>query len=261
MPKTPPATQIPSDPQVPTATNALELHSNWVNGDHKIGTRPDLTGLDLSGRALQGVDLSNAILYRSDFANCNLSGANFQSAELSGAVFRGAILRGANFANALLVNCDFTDAVGVSSAIFGAADLNGVITSDTFKASGTDFVDECLKAASKVYISLLAVCAFSVLTVMATKDIEFVFSTGKLKLPVVNIDISTDLFFLIAPFLIWLSHATLQIQLLRGWEAMVRDLPAVFPDGITVDRKVHPFLINAIVYRHLPRLLGKLPPP
>jgi hypothetical protein len=60
-------------------------------------------------------------------------------------------------------------------------------------------------------------------------------------------------FYWVAPVLLAGIYVYFHLYLQRLWEALA-DLPAVFADGVSIDRKVDPWLLTGLIRRHVRRL-------
>ena len=209
----------------------------------------DFSNRDFRGFALYGKDLSKT----------NFTNANFRGVDLTEADLNGSDLRNAQLQHSILEDAVLTDVKNLTLRQVGGANLQNIQPPTAVTIDASAQVDKALENAGKLYLTTISLCIFSVLVVLATTDIEIVAGTGKTTLPLVNLQIPTGWFFFITPLLITITHLTLHLHLLRAWEAML-DLPAIYPDGRTVDRKVNPLLLNSIVLLHWPRLRGELPP-
>jgi uncharacterized protein YjbI with pentapeptide repeats len=74
---------------------------------------------------------------------------------------------------------------------------------------------------------------------------------NRLSLPFVEVEVSLFSFLIAVPILLTLAFGYFHLQLQRLWEGIAR-LPAVFPDGSTVDRRIQPWLVTGIVYAYFP---------
>jgi uncharacterized protein YjbI with pentapeptide repeats len=249
------------------------------------GVQADLLGCDLRGRDLRGWKLPGAILERSE-----LGGAQLQGADLAYTRLRQAILRDAKLGNATLyqadlkaadlrrvdgVQCDagapdFTGAE-LQSADLRQADLatargltfaslaGSVLTDSKLPESVAKFdaplgqLVETSKNASLAFVAMLAACGYSWLTIASTKDIGLIKNTSTSPLPLAGTDVPIAGFYWIAPLVLVGAYAYLHLYLVRLWQGL-SNLPAVFPDGVTLDRKAYPWLLNGLVRNHFDRL-------
>jgi len=100
--------------------------------------------------------------------------------------------------------------------------------------------------AGMMLLSTLVACIFVLRTTVSTPDIQLLTNGGAAPLPVLNIGVSPPLFFAVGPLALLILSLITHRYLQRLWEAMSQ-LPAVFPDGTTVDEKTYPWLMNGLV--------------
>jgi len=92
----------------------LKQHKIWLESDHKLGSKANLSGAYLSG----------ANLYKTDLEEANLSGASLSGADLEGANLSGANLSGVNLSRANLFRTSLYG-VNLSGANLSDANLYG----------------------------------------------------------------------------------------------------------------------------------------
>lgn len=243
-----------------------------------------LHGANVVNANLQGASLHAAYLIGTFLAGANLDAvdlgwANLERSDLSGASLAGARLDGASFIRANLTNAVLvgrpastegrktTDPEGggkdkegqpdaektlpdptVAGTNFGMANLTGA----KLPASLNEFKDtlrnvkETSRNAQTMYLSLIALCAFVLLTVATTTDAQLILDNFRLKLPIVGADISVVLFYVSAPLLGLLVFLYLHMYLAHLWE-LAAALPAVFPDGLPLRRKLYPWMLNLVI--------------
>ena len=78
-------------------------------------------------------------------------------------------------------------------------------------------------------------------------------------MPIIQTPVSIAGFYLAAPTILLVLYLYLHLYLQRMWEGMA-ELPAVFPDGRTLDRRVYPWLLSGLVSAHVPLLEDRRPP-
>lgn len=219
-------------------------------------SRADLRGADLTGASLASANLRGADLSRATLQDADLSGTNLRTAELSRADLRGAQLRWARLRDANLPDADLTDARGLLAGQIGGANLSGAKMPATLgNFDGLANVTEASKSSQALFTSMLFVCAYTWLTVAGTTDAQILNNAAPpaSKLPILGIDIPLVRFYLVAPLLLLCLYAYFQLGLQRLWEEL-SELPAIFPDGRTLDKKAYPWLLNVLVRAYLPRL-------
>lgn len=224
-----------------------------------------LTDADLSQAKLQGVDFAYADLRRAKLAGAQLAGATLYHADLSNADLSGVSaegdgnqtrdLTGATLGSSDLRNANLASAKGLmhgscSGAVLANAKLPEATTQ--FEASLTQ-VAEISKSGSLTFLAMLAACSYSWLTIASTTDVRLINNTSTSPLPIVGTEISIAYFYWLAPAILFGVYLYLQLYLARLWKAL-GDLPAVFPDGAPLDRKIYPWLLNGLVRIHFDRL-------
>lgn len=174
----------------------------------------------------------------------DLSGIRFHNAQVEEADLRDAILRGA----------DLTGAVGLSKPQLGGTDLTGAKLPVGFGWSDElSQVAETSKNAATLFLTQLGLCAYVLLTVATTTDAGLLADAATSQLPLVSVAVPITRFYLAAPVVLLAVYLYYQLYMLRLWEGLA-ELPAIFPDGQRLDRKIPPWLINGLVNAHFARL-------
>jgi uncharacterized protein YjbI with pentapeptide repeats len=232
----------------------LAAHEQWVDSEGKQGTQADLSHCILRGRHLCGVRLERADLCDSDVTGTDLSGA-----DLHGTGFSGAILLGTSLRDADLRDADLAGAVDLLATQLAGADLTRArLPNAVGSFEGVKQADRIADNAQKLYVALLGACAYSVLTIATTTDAKLITNTATSPLPVIQTAVPIAGFYWVAPLLVVGVYLYFHLYLQRLWEALA-DLPAVFPDGVSVDRKVDPWLLTGLIRRHVRRLASEHP--
>jgi len=195
----------------------LADHELWLDSGGKSGNRAvfrdeHLTGFgklfkrrDLRKIRFADVDLDETPLFDSDLRGVDLTLAH----NLTPDQFAGANLRNAKLPEKI----DF--AVGLNS------------------------VEQVAKAAAQILTSLLIACAYSWLTIASTKDAELLSNRATSSLPIIGVTIPIVSFYLAAPIVLLGVFVYFCLQLHRVWIEL-STLPAIFPDGVSLDRKSFP---------------------
>src|SRR5947209_4151298 len=239
----------------------------WANLRGRVLTGLDLRGADLSGADLAGADLERARLEalklsssgraRPTYEPTNLRGANLQGARLERADLRGANLRGANLQEADLEaarlwdtdlrEADLRGAHGFFPAQLGGADTSHASLPEALlPLEGRTNVLAASQTADKLFLSMLLGCAYGALTIASTTDAGLLGNSTSTRLPIVGTEISVVPFYWVGPLLLVGLYIYFHVYLQDVWEALA-SLPAVFPDGTPLHRKLHPWLLG-----HLP---------
>ena len=227
----------------------LDQHRLWVESGGEEGTKADLCGANLEGADLTGVNLQGAFLQRAklrgaDLAMANLRHASLVQADLCNANLLGTELRGANLMGATLYGAE-----GVWLGRLGGANLYDAMLPETISSiDGSKAVWEATKSARWFYFLLLSVCAFCLLCVATTTDARLINDGSAIPIARLGNILPINAFYLIAPILLLVLFVRFQFLLLRVWSSMSA-LPAVFPDGQTVERG-GPWYLMGLVRRH-----------
>ena len=205
----------------------MAAHAAWLQGaasrdPHALGTmrwegkeRKNFTGRDLRGK-----DLSRANLRSAKFVNAELAGARFIDADLTNADFTGAReLLPDSLAGALLTNAKPATMV---------AD------------SGLKTVEDMSRNSGKNFAAVMAACVYVIITVATSSDVGLVTDSNTAMLPIINMPINTISFFLLSPVVLFVAYIYLHLDLQRLWDTLA-SLPAVFPDGRTLDEQAYPW--------------------
>jgi uncharacterized protein YjbI with pentapeptide repeats len=224
--------------------NILEAHRLWVASDGKEGARANLQGLNLCQENLSGANLEQALL-----GGSNLEGANLYKASL-----RKSDLSRTNFHDADLREADLSESIGLQIEQLSRANLsNAIITGEISKFSGLRNIEEASKNAIKVYLLIILLCLYSWLTMATTTMAALITNYPTSRLPIVSIPIHIVSFFIWAPAIILCVYFYYQINMQRLWERLSA-MPAFFPDGEPLDRKVYPWLLTGLVRSYFPNL-------
>ena len=250
------ASGVPSAPDTPALPDGLlelaavlDQHRSWVESGGEEGTKADLTGANLENADLTGANLQGAILQRANLRGADLSMANLRhatlvQADLSNANLLGTELRGANLMGAILYGAE-----GLWLGRLGGANLYDAMLPETISSiDGAKTVWETTKNARWFYLLMLSVCTLCGLGVAATSDARLVLDGQTIPIARLGNILPMNEFYLIAPILLVVLFVRFQFLLLRVWSSMSA-LPAVFPDGQTVERG-GPWYLMGLVRRH-----------
>lgn len=172
---------------------------------------------------------------------------NLRYADFSGTDFGGADVTNTDFTDCDLTCADMSGTFGLIASQLSGANL----TRCKLPEHITDFailktVETLSQNAGKVFLTTLMACIFVLLTAFSTYDIQLLTNSGTAQLPALNVSVSTQIFFSTAPFVLLILSITVHLYLQRLWETMAT-LPAIFPDGVRVDNKTYPWLINDLI--------------
>ena len=246
----------------------LEEHANWLSSEGSVGRRAvlaetDLAACDLSGATLQKADLSGADMHGAqltgadlrgaDLTACQLDGAVLESADLSDAVlvraqFGGARMQGVRgLANAKLRDADLGDVSGLTADDIAGADLTGVRLPPAL--AGIDRIGhlgDVAGIARPLYLFLLLVNAFIVLTVFSTPDVSIFTNAPSAVMPNLSTSIPAASLFWIAPLILIFLFAYQQFYMTQFWQS-IAGLPDVLPDGTRIERSANSWLFMDLI--------------
>ena len=215
----------------------------------------NLQKTNLHSAQLQKADLSDAILQGADLRETHLEEAVLPRADLQNAKLLGAKLRGAN-----LQNADLTGAMGLLAEQFAQANVSGAKLPDEIKEfEGLKTVEETSNSARKIFLAMLAGCAYAALTIFSTADERLITNSASSPLPIIQTPIPIAGFYYVAPIILLAIYFYLHLYMQNLWHLLSK-LPAVFPDGAPLDDKSHPWLLNKLVRSHFPLLRKERPP-
>ena len=232
--------------------------------------RVDFQGADLNGGNLQRADLRGADLRYADLSDCalraaDLSGANLRKANVRGANLRRSKLRGVNLRRvqglneAELQDSDMTDASGLLGDEFAGLDITGAtLPRDIGAFQGLTQAQEIAKQARGLYLAVIGGCVYSWLTIATTTDAALVVNSAATPLPIIQTKVPIAGFYWAAPAILLSLYLYLNLYLQGLWESLAR-LPAVFPDGHSLDQRVHPWMVTSLVRAHTPLLQEERP--
>jgi uncharacterized protein YjbI with pentapeptide repeats len=245
----------------PDLVRTLEVHKRWLETKARAGARAELEGADLTGLDLGGRDLRRARLVRCNLSSAYLRHANLSGADLHGSKFGGAELGDASFRAANLRSAELKLAIDLSVERLGGADLSGCDIPEAIAAfSGLEAVDKVSKQLQYLFQLTLGVCAFSLFTAMSIPDESLVnlAPSAGMQVPFFQASISAARFVAIMPIVIFIIYIYTLNHLRILWK-LLSTLPAVFPDGVPLDRRAYPLILNSLIRKHLPRLRRENP--
>ena len=190
----------------------------------------------------------------------DLSDTDLAERDLRGADLRGVSLRGADLREADLSDTKGLSVPQLAGAILARATLpKGLSTENGQDHFNLTNVEEASRNARKLFLSMLLVCAYTLLTAATTTDAALVTNSGTSPLPIVGSRIAIVRFYLVTPVLLLGFYVYFHLYAQRLWESLAL-LPAVLPDGRRLDKAVYPWLLNGLVTAHRKRLTEDLPP-
>jgi uncharacterized protein YjbI with pentapeptide repeats len=227
----------------------LDQHRIWVETGGEAGTKADLCGANLENADLTGVNLQGAFLQRANLRGADLSMANLRHASLVQADLCNANLLGAELRGANLMGATLYGAEGLWLGRLGGANLYDAMLPETISSiDGSKAVWEATRSARWFYFLMLTICSLCVLCVATTSDARLILDGQTVAIARLGNILPINGFYLIAPILLLVLFVRFQFLLLRVWSSMAA-LPAVFPDGQTVERG-GPWYLMGLVRRH-----------
>ncbi|BDI30860.1 hypothetical protein CCAX7_29110 [Capsulimonas corticalis] len=232
-------------PKVDPFSEAITAHDLWISTKGIEGQKLDV----------QKYDLKTA-----DFAGANLSNIDLQGAKLKEIDFKDANVINTVFIDTDLEGSDLTEVNGLISEQLGGANLRRAkLPAEIKDFESLKNVEELSKNAGKLFLSMLLSSAFMLLTIQKTLDVQLITDSGTAKLPILDVDIAVRMFFWLAPTVLFFLYVAFHLYLQRLWESL-SILPAVFPDGATIDQKTHPWLLSDLVRDYFPQLKSQRKP-
>ena len=229
--------------------------------------RATLQGADLYDAKLQGAGLSQANLQGADLNDAKLQGAdlartNFEGREATkdGEALEAADLTGANFRDADLSDARLSGVTGLLADKLAGANLsNAKLPDDIARFDGLNHVTEISKHARAIFLAVIGGCVFSWLTIATTTDVALLTNSATTPLPIIQTKVPIAGFYWTAPVILLGLYIYLHLYLQRLWQGLAV-LPAVFPEGNSLDQRAYPWLLTSLINAHVPRLKEKRPP-
>jgi uncharacterized protein YjbI with pentapeptide repeats len=227
----------------------LDQHKLWVESGGEDGARADLSGINLSHADLTGVNLQGAVLKRTnlsgaDLSMANLRGAHLMQADLCNANLLGTELRGADLMGAVLYGAE-----GLWVGRLGGANLFDALLPESIAAvDSAKSIAQATKVARVFYFLTLALCGLCLALIGFTTDVRLVVNGSAIPIPRLGHLLPMNGFYLGAPILLFIVYLRFHFLLLRLWGNLAA-LPAVFPDGQTLERD-GPWYLMGLVRWH-----------
>ncbi len=209
--------------------------------------RADLNGAHLDNARFHGCDFTEATLNDCSLEDADLSKSTFDRANLQRVRLRGALLEQTMFRDADLRGADLEKTRGLLPDQLAGADLTDAkLPEGALKDDSLDLLAERARNAKRQLLFLLAGCVYALLTVGTTTDTNLIGDSAAVALLIVRAKVSIVWFYCAAPAVLVTFQIYFLLYLQRMWESLAL-LPAVFPDGRPVDRRVYPWLLNGLV--------------
>ena len=228
----------------------LDQHKLWVESGGESGRRADLSGINLTNADLTGVNLRGAILDKAKLQGADLSMANLRGASLVHADLRDATLLGTELHGVNLMGATVYGAEGMWVGRLGGANLFDALLPETLLATfdGTNAIHQATRVARWFYFLTLSISAICLLLIAFTSDVRLLVNGPAIPIPRVGRALPMMGFYLGAPILLVCLYLRFHFLLLRLWGNMAA-MPAVFPDGQTLERD-GPWYLMGVVRRH-----------
>ena len=178
--------------------------------------------------------------------DANLTGATLRKADFTNAFLAGTVLR-----ESVLQDADLSHVDGLCSDQLAGTNLSGAkLPPAVERFDALAIVDETSRNAKRLFTSLLLGCVYALLTVATTTDVRLVTNSASSPLPIIGTAIPIADFYWAGPFILMCLYGYFLLYLQRLWESLSR-LPAVFPDGTSLDKKAYPWLLNGLIRSHV----------
>ena len=220
----------------------------------------DLQSANLQGANLQQATCTDADLHSAVMTDANLSQANFNGANLQSANLHGCNLQDTSLQQANLQYADFTDSHGLLCHQLAGSDVTGARFSDRHHLlCSLPIIRDITRQARLLYLFMLSGCLVAWFCLYTTTDAQLIANASTAIFPNLRLPIPTVTVYHLLPFFLAVMFVCLNIYLQRLWKE-IADLPAIFPDGRTVDRAIHPWLPNGLIRAYNLRLRQIRPP-
>lgn len=237
--------------------NKAEFKNAILTKTNLQGAR--LPGANFDGANLRRADLRNALLEEAVFKGAELIETNLQGGQLRRASFDGAILRRANLREADLENANLENTNFLLSSQLAGSNVAGAkLPAAIAEFKGLETIAEATSNAQKLFVAMLGGCLYSWLTIGTTKDAALLTNSASSPLPIIGTELPIVGFYTVAPIVLLAMYFYFHLNMQRLWEALA-DLPAVFPDGRSLDKRADPWLLNGLVSAHFVRLRSQRP--
>src|SRR5262249_39613734 len=145
---------------------------------------------------------------------------------------------------------DLTQVHGLTAEQLGGTNLSGAqLPAPLQKFERLAEVDTLAQNGQKLLFSLLLACLYSWLTIATTTDVRLLTNSASSPLPLVGTEIPIVGFYIVAPLILFSFYLYCHLYLQRYWEGLAA-LPAVFPNGRSLDRRTYPWILSDLVHAH-----------
>ncbi len=142
---------------------------------------------------------------------------------------------------------DLSGVVDLMGGRLAGANLAGAIMSPQLRRfREIVHVDQTVAIARPIYLVLLLLCAYTIIAVLSTNDLNIITNRPIQLLPESALGIPTSGFLKSVPIFILGVYLYLHIYLYRMWQNLGQ-LPSVFHDGTALDQAISPWVVTAYV--------------
>ena len=227
----------------------LDQHKTWVESGGESGEKADLSGVNLSKADLTGVNLQGAHLHRTNLVGADLSMANLRGASLVRADMRNANLLGTELRGANLMGANAYGADGLWFGRLGGTNLFDAVLPESISAvDSSKAIGDATKVARVFYFLTVGASLISCLLIGFTTDVRLLLNSSALPIARLGNLLPMTGLYLGGPLVLLALSLRFHFLLLRLWGSMAA-LPAVFPDGQTLERD-GPWYLMGLVRRH-----------
>ena len=227
----------------------LDQHKMWVESGGESGAKADLSGVNLSKADLTGVNLQGAHLHRTNLVGADLSMANLRGASLVRADMRNANLLGTELRGANLMGANAYGADGLWFGRLGGTNLFDAVLPESISAvDSSKAIGDATRIARWFYFLNVGASLICCLLIAFTTDVRLLLNTSALPISRLSSILPMSGLYLGGPLVLLALSLRFHFLLLRLWGSMAA-LPAVFPDGQTLERD-GPWYLMGLVRRH-----------
>src|SRR2546425_2043927 len=227
----------------------LDQHKQWVESGGESGVKADLCGVNLAKADLTGVNLQGAHLHRTNLAGADLSMANLRGVSLVRSNLQNANLLGTELRGANLMGANLYGAEGLWFGRLGGTNLFDAVLPESISAVDTSkAISDATKIARCFYFLTEGASLLCCLLIAFTTDVRLLLNSSALPIPRLGNVLPMTGLYLGGPLVLLALSLRFHFLLLRLWGSMAA-LPAVFPDGQTLE-KDGPWYLIGLVRRH-----------
>jgi uncharacterized protein YjbI with pentapeptide repeats len=221
----------------------------------------NLAYADLQKAALWSTNLQGAFLPNAKLQKAELRQAKLRMANLSEANLKGADLSDTDLREAELQDADLTGVKGLQGEQLAGATVSGAKLPEDIRKfeEGLKVVEEASRNARKLFFAMLSACAYALLTIATTTDVLLLTNSRSSPLPIIRTEIPIVWFYIATPLILLGLYFYFHLYMQRLWEGLA-ELPAIFPDGRSLDKKAYPWLLIGLVRAHVFHLKKSRPP-